>query len=81
MKYSEMAQRVIYNVTANYVWRLQNGTIQLDEFDGVPLTKKHQEGLIKAMEKELDNMADLEHDIIGELTTIYDEMLNNPKDT
>ena len=81
MKYSEMAQRVIYNVTANYVWSLQNGTIQLDEFDGVPLTKKHQEGLIKAMEKELDNMADLEHDIIGELTTIYDEMLNNPKDT
>ena len=64
MKYSEMAQREIYNVISNYVWRLQNGTIQLDEFDDVPLTEKQQERLIKAMENELDNLADLEHDII-----------------
>ena len=64
MKYSEMAQREIYNVISNYVWRLQNGAIQLDEFDDVPLTEKQQERLIKAMEKELDNLADLEHDII-----------------
>ena len=64
MKYPEMAQRILYNVMSNYVWRLQNGTIQLDEFDDVPLTEKQQERLIKAMEKELDNLADLEHDII-----------------
>ena len=64
MKYPEMAQRILYNVMSNYVWRLQNGAIQLDEFDDVPLTEKQQERLIKAMEKELDNLADLEHDII-----------------
>ena len=64
MKYPEMAQRILYNVMSNYVWRLQNGAIQLDEFDDVPLTEKQQERLIKAMEKELDNLAELEHDII-----------------
>ena len=64
MKYPEMAQRILYNVMSNYVWRLQNGAIQLDEFDDVPLTEKQQERLIKATEKELDNLADLEHDII-----------------
>ena len=57
MKYSEMAQRVIYNVTANYVWSLQNGTIQLDEFDDVPLTEKQQERFIKALSIEVDKLA------------------------
>ena len=47
MKYPEMAQRILYNVMSNYVWRLQNGAIQLDEFDDVPLTEKQQERFIK----------------------------------
>jgi len=57
MKYSEMAQREIYNVISSYVWRLQNGTIQLDEFDDVPLTEKQQERFIKALSIEVDKLA------------------------
>ena len=37
MKYTEMAQREIYNVVSSYVWQLQNGTRQLAEFDDVEL--------------------------------------------
>lgn len=58
MKYTEMAQREIYNVISNYVWRLENGTIQIDEFDGETLTESQQDKLIKAMQKELDKMVD-----------------------
>ena len=57
MKYPEMAQRILYNVMSNYVWRLQNGTIQLDEFDDVPLTEKQQERFIKALSIEVDKLA------------------------
>ena len=58
MKYTEMAQREIYNVVSNYVWRLENGTIQIDEFDDETLTESQQDKLIKAMQKELDKMVD-----------------------
>ena len=58
MKYTEMAQREIYNVVSNYVWRLENGTIQIDEFDDETLTESQQYKLIKAMQKELDKMVD-----------------------
>ena len=58
MKYTEMAQREIYNVISNYVWRLENGTIQIDEFDDEKLTESQQDKLIKAMQKELDKMVD-----------------------
>ena len=58
MKYTEMAQREIYNVISNYVWRLENGTIQIDEFDDETLTESQQDKLIKAMQKELDKMVD-----------------------
>ena len=58
MKYTEMAQREIYNVISNYVWRLENGTIQIDEFDDKTLTESQQDRLIKAMQKELDKMVD-----------------------
>ena len=58
MKYTEMAQREIYNVISNYVWRLENGTIQLDKFDDETLTESQQDKLIKAMQKELDKMVD-----------------------
>ena len=58
MKYTEMAQREIYNVISNYVWRLENGTIQLDKFDDETLTESQQDRLIKAMQKELDKMVD-----------------------
>tara|TARA_R100000278_G_C5328824_1_gene113919 strand:- start:224 stop:430 length:207 start_codon:yes stop_codon:yes gene_type:complete len=58
MKYTEMAQREIYNVISNYVWRLENGTIQIDEFDDETLTESQQDRLIKAMQKELDKMVD-----------------------
>ena len=56
MKYTEMAQREIYNVISNYVWRLENGTIQIDEFDDKTLTESQQDRLIKAMQKELDKL-------------------------
>ena len=56
MKYTEMAQREIYNVISNYVWRLENGTIQIDEFDDETLTESQQDKLIKAMQKELGKM-------------------------
>ena len=58
MKYTEMAQREIYNVISNYVWRLENGTVQIDEFDDEKLTESQQDKLIKAMQKELDKMVD-----------------------
>ncbi len=58
MKYTEMAQREIYNVISNYVWRLENGTVQIDEFDDETLTESQQDKLIKAMQKELDKMVD-----------------------
>ena len=58
MKFTEMAQREIYNVISNYVWRLENGTIQIDEFDDKTLTESQQDRLIKAMQKELDKMVD-----------------------
>ena len=58
MKYTEMAQREIYNVISNYVWRLENGTIQIDKFDDETLTESQQDKLIKAMQKELDKMLD-----------------------
>tara|TARA_Y100000004_G_scaffold187551_1_gene240502 strand:- start:582 stop:818 length:237 start_codon:yes stop_codon:yes gene_type:complete len=58
VKYTEMAQREIYNVISNYVWRLENGTIQIDEFDDETLTESQQDKLIKAMQKELDKMVD-----------------------
>ena len=58
MKYTEMAQREIYNVISNYVWRLENGTIQIDEFDDEKLTESQQDKLIKAMQKELDKMVE-----------------------
>ena len=53
-----MAQREIYNVISNYVWRLENGTVQIDEFDDETLTESQQDKLIKAMQKELDKMVD-----------------------
>ena len=56
MKYTEMAQREIYNVISNYVWRLENGTIQLDKFDDETLTESQQDKLIQAMQKELGKM-------------------------
>ena len=56
MKYTEMAQREIYNVISNYVWRLENGTIQIDEFDDETLTESQQDRLVKAMQKELGKM-------------------------
>jgi len=58
MKYTEMAQREIYNVISNYVWRLENGTVQIDEFDDETLTESQQDKLIKAMQRELDKMVD-----------------------
>tara|TARA_R100001086_G_C11694751_1_gene219641 strand:- start:256 stop:462 length:207 start_codon:yes stop_codon:yes gene_type:complete len=58
MKFTEMAQREIYNVISNYVWRLENGTIQIDKFDDETLTESQQDRLIKAMQKELDKMVD-----------------------
>ena len=58
MKYTEMARREIYNVISTYVWHLENGTIQIDEFDDETLTESQQDKLIKAMQKELDNMVD-----------------------
>jgi len=58
MKYTEMAQREIYNVISNYVRRLENGTIQIDKFDDETLTESQQYKLIKAMQKELDKMVD-----------------------
>jgi len=58
MKYTEMAQREIYNVISNYVWRLENGTIQIDKFDDETLTESQQDKLIKAMQRELDKMVD-----------------------
>ena len=58
MKYTEMAQRELYNVISNYVWRLENGTIQIDKFDDETLTESQQDRLIKAMQKELDKMVD-----------------------
>ena len=51
-----MAQREIYNVISNYVWRLENGTIQLDKFDDETLTESQQDKLIQAMQKELGKM-------------------------
>tara|TARA_R100000322_G_scaffold25414_1_gene16318 strand:+ start:405 stop:641 length:237 start_codon:yes stop_codon:yes gene_type:complete len=56
MKYTEMAQREIYNVISNYVWQLENGTMQLDKFDDETLTESQQDRLIKAMQKELGKM-------------------------
>ena len=56
MKYTEMAQREIYNVISNYVWRLENGTVQIDEFDDEKLTESQQDRLVKAMQKELGKM-------------------------
>ena len=58
MKYTERAQREIYNVISNYVRRLENGTIQIDKFDDETLTESQQYKLIKAMQKELDKMVD-----------------------
>lgn len=57
MKYTEMAQREIYNVVSNYVWRLQNGATQLDEFDDVELTEKQSERLVDALSKESNKLA------------------------
>lgn len=56
MKYTEMAQREIYNVISNYVWQLENGTMQLDKFDDETLTESQQDRLVKAMQKELGKM-------------------------
>ena len=56
MNYTEMAQREIYNVISNYVWRLENGTVQIDEFDDEKLTESQQDRLVKAMQKELGKM-------------------------
>ena len=58
MKYTEMAQREIYNVISNYVWQLENGTMQLDKFDDETLTESQQDRLVKAMQKELGKMVD-----------------------
>ena len=57
MKYTEMAQRAMYNVVSNYVWQLQNGATQLDEFDDVELTEKQSERLVKALSKEANKLA------------------------
>ena len=56
MKYTETAQREIYNVISNYVWQLENGTMQLDKFDDETLTESQQDRLVKAMQKELGKM-------------------------
>ena len=57
MKYTEMAQREIYNVVSNYVWQLQNGSIQLHSFDDVELTVKQSERLVDALSKESNKLA------------------------
>tara|TARA_R110000824_G_scaffold260981_3_gene449614 strand:- start:3770 stop:4012 length:243 start_codon:yes stop_codon:yes gene_type:complete len=57
MKYTEMAQREIYNVVSSYVWQLQNGTRQLAEFDDVELTEKQSERLVDALSKESNKLA------------------------
>ena len=49
MKYTEMAQREIYNLVSTYVWQLQKGTITLDKFDDKELTETEQERLVKAL--------------------------------
>ena len=56
MKYTEMAQREIYNVISNYVWQLENGTMQIDKFDDETLTESQQNRLVNAMQKELGKM-------------------------
>ena len=56
MKYTEMAQREIYNLVSTYVWQLQKGTITLDKFDDKELTKAEQERLVKALAKEVDKL-------------------------
>ena len=56
MKYTEMAQREIYNVISNYVWQLENGTMQIDKFDDETLTESQQDRLVNAMQKELGKM-------------------------
>ena len=56
MKYTEMAQREIYNLVSTYVWQLQKGTITLDKFDNKELTEAVQERLVKALAKEVDKL-------------------------
>tara|TARA_R100001594_G_scaffold23139_1_gene44862 strand:- start:283 stop:528 length:246 start_codon:yes stop_codon:yes gene_type:complete len=56
MKYTEMAQREIYNLVSTYVWQLQKGTITLDKFDDKELTEAQQERLVKALAKEVDKL-------------------------
>ena len=56
MKYTEMAQREIYNLVSTYVWQLQKGTITLDKFDDKELTESEQERLVKALAKEVDKL-------------------------
>lgn len=56
MKYTEMAQREIYNLVSTYVWQLQKGTITLDKFDDKELTETEQERLVKALAKEVDKL-------------------------
>tara|TARA_Y100001963_G_scaffold70395_1_gene97960 strand:- start:128 stop:373 length:246 start_codon:yes stop_codon:yes gene_type:complete len=56
MKYTEMAQREIYNLVSTYVWQLQKGTITLDKFDDKELTEAEQERLVKALAKEVDKL-------------------------
>ena len=57
MKYTEMAQREIYNLVSSYVWQLQNGSIQLHSFDDVELTVKQSERLVDALAKEANKLA------------------------
>ena len=56
MKYTEMAQREIYNLVSTYVWQLQKGTITLDKFDDKELTEAEQERLVKALAKDVDKL-------------------------
>ena len=56
MKYTEMAQREIYNLVSTYVWQLQKGTITLYKFDDKELTEAEQERLVKALAKEVDKL-------------------------
>jgi sporulation protein YlmC with PRC-barrel domain len=57
MKYTEMAQREIYNLVSSYVGQLQDGRIQLNEFDDVELTEWQSERLIEALSKEANKLA------------------------
>ena len=57
MKYTEMAQREIYNLVSSYVGQLQDGRIQLNEFDDVGLTEWQSERLIEALAKEANKLA------------------------